>query len=94
MKPDEIVAILISGMCLGWLEKSGLGDLNGQILEAILAIVASTTVLSKSFTREKFDSSAGFWGNLMAAEKSPWPLAILLIGIVVGVLIGITIDIH
>lgn len=84
----ENIAIVIAGVCLGWLEATGLNEQTGEILKAVLAVIASTTVLGRSFRVSQVDANLSFFKNLLNAEKSAWPLAMLLLGIVAGVVLA------
>jgi len=81
---NEYTALLISGICLGWLECTRSVEDVSAILSIAVTIIAGTVLLGASVTLKPGLSDKNLMVQLINAEKSGWPFAIFLIGFTLG----------
>ena len=81
---NEYTALLISGICLGWLECTRSVEDVSAILSIAVTIIGGAVLLGASVKFKKDENGKNWMTQVVEAEKSGWPFAIFLIGFTLG----------
>ena len=83
-KWSEYIALILSGICLGWLECTKGADDVSTILGIAVTIIGGTVLLGASVKFKKEGTGKNWMTQVVEAEKSVWPFAIFLIAFTLG----------
>ena len=89
---STVIALLVTGFGIGWLAGLSVSPVIAMIISSLLATAAAViTVLSGLETSSSDPMNASKLRQFLGLNVNPWPIALLVIGIIGGSVLGISV---